>query len=219
MPVIQPGQISRNLPDNNAVALHIHVFYPELLDPILGVRHNKVQPDLFISFSDAEIEADIDKTLSKFNRDASLHRVPNRGRDIAPLLSELGCQLDRNYTIHGHLHTKKSVLIDGGTAARWREFLLANLLGNARGAHGRCNSFSDSQRSRSWPGFSRRPRLPRLDGQPIPCRSLGTRLGLSSLPDSINFPVGTMFWARQGALSKLYELGFSWQDYPDEPQA
>ena len=47
--------------------------------------------------------------------------------------------------------------------------------------------------------------------------ALASRLGLPPLPESINFPVGTMFWARQGALSKLYELGLTWQDYPDEP--
>ena len=218
VPVIQPGQISRNLPDNNTVALHIHVFYPELLDPILEcLGHNKVQPDLFISFSDTAIEADIDKTLRKFKRDASLHRVPNRGRDIAPLLSELGCQLDRDYTIHGHLHTKKSVLIDGGTAARWREFLLANLLGTQKvpmadailsAIHNDPDLglvFPDDPGCLGWTDNRSHAEV------------LGTRLGLSSLPDSINFPVGTMFWARKGALSKLYELGFSWQDYPDEP--
>ena len=33
--------------------------------------------------------------------------------------------------------------------------------------------------------------------------------------DHIGSP--TMFWARQGALSNLYNLGLSWDDYPEEP--
>ena len=47
--------------------------------------------------------------------------------------------------------------------------------------------------------------------------TLAHRLGIETLPEAINFPVGTMFWARQGALSKLYDLGLKWEDYPDEP--
>ena len=45
----------------------------------------------------------------------------------------------------------------------------------------------------------------------------GNKIGITSLPAHINFPVGTMFWAKSGALSKLYELGCDWNDYPQEP--
>ena len=47
--------------------------------------------------------------------------------------------------------------------------------------------------------------------------ALAERLQIKKLPQAINFPVGTMFWARQGALSNLYNLGLSWEDYPEEP--
>ena len=46
---------------------------------------------------------------------------------------------------------------------------------------------------------------------------LTKRLDLPELPDAINFPIGTMFWARSGALNRLYQLGLSWDDYPAEP--
>mgnify|MGYP006280822123 CR=1 FL=1 len=115
-----------------SVALHIHVFYPELLSPILErLSQNRVKPDLYLSFSNPDLEPAIRQILQQNGRQASLHPVPNRGRDIGPLLSELGQELDRRYAIHGHLHTKKSVLIGADTAARWREFLLTNLLGDA----------------------------------------------------------------------------------------
>jgi lipopolysaccharide biosynthesis protein len=200
------------------VALHVHVFYPELLAPILErLAHNRVQPDLFVSYSDPGLEPAIRQVLASHQREASLHPVPNRGRDIGPLLSELGQHLDRTYAFHGHLHTKKSVLIDGGTAARWREFLLINLLGDAeRPMADRILAamqadpelglvFPDDPGCLGW--TENRPHA----------KALAAQLEITDLPEAINFPVGTMFWARQGALSRLYNLGVSWDDYPSEP--
>jgi lipopolysaccharide biosynthesis protein len=36
---------------------------------------------------------------------------------------------------------------------------------------------------------------------------------------SMNFPVGTMFWARTAALKPLIDLNLKWEDYPEEPVA
>ena len=218
IPLIQPTQAIQSLPNANTVALHIHVFYPDLLGPILQrLGHNTVQPDLFISFSDPSIEAEIDQVLATHGREASLHRVPNRGRDIGPLLTELGKTLDQNYEIHGHLHTKKSVLVDSGTATRWREFLLTNLLGD------RAQPMADQILA----NLHNNPDLGLVFPDDPGCLSwtdnrqhaeaLASRLDLDALPEAINFPVVTMFWARQGALSSLYELGLTWEDYPEEP--
>ena len=216
--VIQPTQAIQSLPDSCKVALHIHVFYPELLDPILErLSQNAVQPDLYVSFSDPGIEPEINQVLATHKREASLHRVPNRGRDIGPLLSELGKTLDREYTIHGHLHTKKSVLVDGGTATRWREFLLANLLGNRDQPMADAILASIHNDPNLGLVFPDDPGCLGWTDNRAHAETLASRLQLNQLPDAINFPVGTMFWARQGALSSLYELGLTWEDYPEEP--
>ena len=217
--LIEPSTgASTGIPAPGQVALHVHVFYPELLEPILQrLSGNRVQPDLFLSYSDPTLEPAIRQTLAAHHRQASLHPVPNRGRDIGPLLSEIGQHLDQTYAFHGHLHTKKSVLIDDGTAARWREFLLVNLLGDAeqpmadrilavmQGNPELGLVFPDDPGCLGW--TKNRPYA----------EALAQRLGISQLPEAINFPVGTMFWARQGALSRLYNLGLSWNDYPSEP--
>ena len=217
VPVIEPGTQPAVL-TSPSVALHIHVFYPELLSPILErLSHNQVRPDLFLSFSNPELEPSIRQTLQQYGLQASLHPVPNRGRDIGPLLTELGQELDRRYAIHGHLHTKKSVLIGGDTAARWRDFLLVNLVGDAE------RPMAD----RIMAALQADPKLGLVFPDDPGClgwtenrphaEALAVRLGLPTLPDAINFPVGTMFWARQGALRSLYNLNLSWDDYPDEP--
>ena len=46
---------------------------------------------------------------------------------------------------------------------------------------------------------------------------MAARLGLSALPEHIEFPVGTMFWARPAALRLLAEAKFTGEDYPCEP--
>ena len=38
-----------------------------------------------------------------------------------------------------------------------------------------------------------------------------------AVPGSIDFPIGTMFWARPAALAPLFDLGLGWDDYPEEP--
>ena len=49
-------------------------------------------------------------------------------------------------------------------------------------------------------------------------QELAGRMGLPlPLPRSINFPAGTMFWARSRALKPLFDLRLDWEDYPAEP--
>ena len=76
------------------VALHIHVHYVEILDEIINaLTVNTNKPDIFITYNKDSHKEIILKTLNKYKLLASeLIKTPNRGRDIGPLLTDLGRQ-------------------------------------------------------------------------------------------------------------------------------
>ena len=48
-----------------------------------------------------------------------------------------------------------------------------------------------------------------LDGVVIGKQRISKKLEINVLPRSFEFPVGTMFWAKSKALSRLYNLNLS----------
>ena len=212
--VIEPGPISADI-NNLSVALHLHIFAPEYLVPILGrLRHNLIKPDLYISFSNPKFESEIIRTSEQFAFSPSLRQVPNQGRDMGYLLSELAMELDSRYSFYGHMHT---ILNEGEHVSDLREFLQINLLGDAK----------LPMADRILSQFVQQPDLGMVFADDPNClgwtenrdqaEALTHRLGLPPLPNAINFPIGSMFWARKGSLRSLYGLGLQREDYPEEP--
>ena len=61
------------------------------------------------------------------------------------------------------------------------------------------------------------PHCPGWDANYNIARIIAKKLGIDELPKEFNFPIGTMFWARKGSLSPLFDLGIKWNEYPNEP--
>ena len=227
--IITPGPSpSAPVPDQRA-ALHLHIHYtdltPELFRPIAA---NQTRTDIFVTVSSDEGQREVTETAAGLGisiKDITV--VPNRGRDVGPLLTLLGRRLVKDYDIIGHLHAKKSLslpgrLKEGGSTkvgADWRSFCIENLLG---GKH----AMMDVILGR----FARNPKL----GLVFPCdpNTLGwtlnrphaiallERMGIvAELTQELFFPMGTMFWARTDAIAPLLEIDFAWSDYPFEPVA
>jgi len=212
--VIEPGPVVADI-NNLSVALHLHIFTLEYLTPILErLCQNKIRPDLYFSFSNPKLESELSKISEQFGFGVSLHQVPSRGRDMGYFLSELALDLDSRYSVHGHIHT---ILNEGEHVTALRDFLLINLLGNTK--------FPMVDRILSY--FVQQPGLGMVFADDPNCLgwtdnrdqaiALADRLGLPPLPGAINFPIGSMFWARKGSLRSLYGLGLQWEDYPEEP--
>ena len=212
--VIEPGPMTANLSELS-VALHVHVFSPEYLTPMLGrLRFNSIAPDFYISFSNPNFKPEILRICEQFALKPSLHQVPNRGRDMGYFLSELAMELDSRYSLYGHMHT---IINEGDHVPGLREFLQINLLGNTK----------LPMADRILSQFVQQPGLGMVFADDPNCLgwtdnrdqadALADRLGLPPLPRAINFPIGSMFWARKGSLRSLYGLGLKLEDYPEEP--
>ena len=201
------------------VALHIHAYYPDLLPEIIdAISVNHIRPDLLISVASEAARDEAIRVVDNYKKGAvHLRVVPNRGRDIGPFLTEFKDLILGGYDIVGHFHTKKSLdLANPAIATVWRRFLIENLLGGKAPMSdiivGRIAAdadiglvFPDEPNVVGW-GLNR----------PI-AESIARRMALGSLPDYLNFPVGTMFWAAVPALNPLFKLDLDWSDYPEEP--
>ena len=221
-PVIMAGKPrSEDLPGNRSVALHLHVYYPELLSEITTrLSHNLICPDLFVSIANEETRNLVVEHLKNYKgRVVDIQLVPNRGRDIGPFFTAFGQRILADYDIIGHIHTKKSTDVkDLSVGKSWYIFLLENLIGGEfSGAM--ADSILAKMKDDSSIGmvFPDDPFILGWSANRDIAKSLAVRVGLQELPEHFIFPMGTMFWARTSALAPLINLKFDWNDYPEEP--
>lgn len=219
-PVIRDTDVLQLNSRNARVALHLHVFYPDLLPAMLErIDQNVIRPDLFISVGTGLSAEYVAKQLINYTgKIVAIEVVQNRGRDIGPFLTTFGPRISANYDFVGHLHTKKSADVkDASVGADWYEFLLENLLGGmAGGMMDRILSFMINSPSIGMV-FPDDPNVIGWSANRPFAEKLAERLGITELPEHFVFPVGTMFWARVDALRNFWELDLGWDDYPEEP--
>ena len=100
---------------------------------------------------------------------------------------------------------------------RWIRFLFAHVLGdsNTRMADRILGAFSSDEKLGIV--FPDDPNVLTWGANRPYADALAQRLGIPTPPKEINFPAGSLFWARVAALKPLLTLGLSWEDYPNEP--
>ena len=219
--VITSGTTAKkNLPDNLKIALHLHVYYLELLPEITErLKSNHICPDLFISIaSEIDRHSVISHLKGYQGRIVDIQLVPNRGRDIGPFLTIFGQRILENYDFVGHVHTKKSADVkDASKGKSWYKFMLENLLGGESGAmadHILTTLNNDASIGMVFPDD---PNLIGWDKNREYAEMLAEKINLKNLPNNFLFPIGTMFWARTSILAPLINLKLEWDDYPQEP--
>ena len=217
--VISPTENAAPVAPVLRVALHIHAYYPDLLHEILQqLNGNLARPDLLISLPNEISPQEISEITSSYTGTIrAIRQVPNRGRDIEPFLHVFRDEILHDYEIVGHLHTKKTAWLNSVKwSTDWREFILTNLLG---GENKMADTILAKMASDGHIGivFPDDPNM--VDwGQNLPfARPLANKLGINHLPANINFPAGTMFWARVEAIRPLLNLNLGWEDLPEEP--
>jgi GT2 family glycosyltransferase len=213
-----PFQYCQTLSTPPKLAIICHLFYESMAPEFQRYFASIPFPfDLFISTDTAAKKAAIEGFFENWKLGNFEVRVTeNRGRDIAPKLVLFRDVYDV-YEYVLHVHSKASD--HASELANWRGFLLENLLGTPEIV----NSV--------FTAFAQRPDLGIISSQHFePMRQwvnwggnfdaandLASRMGIVLLPDSVlDFPSGSMFWARSSALRPLLDLNLTTEDFDAE---
>ena len=201
------------------VALHGHFHYPELVDDLLQrLSANQGRPHLILT-CDTHAKAErLQSAAASYAGTSQVQLVPNRGRDIGPLLTCLAEIISSGaYDIIGHVHGKRSHSTDAQMGERWRDFLFENLVGSRFPmADTAIGAFAEDPALGLM--MAEDPHVVGWGSNWELAKDLARRMGMDhSLPFQFDFPLGTMFWARAAALRPLLDLGMRVQDFPNEP--
>lgn len=202
------------------VAVMAHVFYTDLVDELVAHLGNIPMPFvLLVSVVDADAKLLVESRCAHLRLvSLDVRIVPNRGRDIAPLLVTFREEI-LAVDMLCHVHTKKS-LYTGSEKTGWRQYLMHSLLGSRERVAWILGMFQATPELGTIhpENFSSVPLaahtwLSNLDQ----ARELGTRLGIAIRQDEyLDFAAGSMFWIRVEAIRPLYELGLKTSDFPEE---
>lgn len=201
------------------IGIAFHVFYPELLAEFRDYLARIPWPfDLLVSITREEDASTVENALQALPMLEALviRQVPNRGRDIAPMLVTFNEAL-RGYDFIGHLHTKKTPQAEWGE--HWRTHLLSHLLSDTHHLQQIFFHLAHSGVGMVYPPLTRNTPFWAMSwlsngeiAQPL-CERLGLRFDATAY---FSFPVGSMFWARREALLPLLDLHLAEADFPDE---
>lgn len=212
-----PGS-TEPIPLGMRVAVMCHLFHTDLCGLILDAVSNIGHPtDLLISTDTSEKRRVIEEAFADWLEGTlTIRVVENRGRDIAPKLITFS-DIYASYDLVLFLHTKKSHHYEHGDA--WRDGLFRSLVGSRETVSSIVQIFT-SQPSvgmviaqhfepiREWIFWN---------GNFLRAWKLARRMGFSlPLRRPIDFPSGSMFWARPEALRPLIDLDLRLEEFPFE---
>jgi glycosyltransferase involved in cell wall biosynthesis len=188
------------------VAAIVHMFAEELTDEIVeAVANVPYQPDLFISTDTAAKKSFIASRLKRWPGQVEIRITPRQGRDIAPRLLAFRDVYD-SYEYILLLHSKASS--HAPRLRKWRQHLLANLAGSREVVESIFEIFTQVpdvgivagqhlEGIREWLGWGENYEL---------ANELAGRFGVSLYANGpLDYPSGSMLWARAAALKPLIE--------------
>lgn len=200
------------------IAAIVHLYHEELAPEFKRYLLNVPAPlDVYVSTVDEHRASLIRQTFADWPHGrVDVRVVPNRGRDIAPKLVSFA-DVYPHYDYVLHLHSKKSHHAD--VLSMWRLFLLESLVGTKDVARSILALFEHQpslgivaaqhfEPVRHWLNWG---------GNFAQADALARRMGFSlnqAVP--LDFPSGSMFWARTQALQPLLHLHLATEDFVEE---
>ncbi|MFC1968120.1 rhamnan synthesis F family protein [Chloroflexota bacterium] len=203
------------------VAVVIHAYYVDMFEEIcLYLEKIPVKYTLLISVKSKEDQAVVAERIKRLPlvENAIIRVVNNRGRNIAPMLIDFA-PLIKSFDYICHIHTKKS-LFWGAEQTEWRNYLYDMQLGSSDRIKAILSVFEiDPSVGIIYPEtFSKLPYWCHTWlANKHNASQLLDRLSVRFDPDEyIDYPVGSMFWARRQALEPLLDLQLTYSDFPEE---
>lgn len=195
------------------IGVFCHMYYPELFAPLKVALDNIPAPaDLFLSTTSAENARTLRHMFDEWDGRLEVEVVENRGRDIAPKLITFG-RNHSDYDLVLHAHTKSDRANPG-----WREHMLRLLLGSRMKVEHIITYFEHVPEvgiiaARHYP-----PIVQWIHWGPNRenAQKLAKRAKIKLPTAEVDFPSGSMFWARPAALAPLLNLGLRFEDFPAE---
>ena len=201
------------------IAVQAHVFYMGLTAEVVGKTNNIPAPfDLYITTTTRENAAAIRAYTDAHSRadKVEVAVVENKGRDVLPFLAQMRDVL-RNYDYICHIHTKKSLHSDIGDI--WRTYLYENLLGSRETVSEILALFmKDRKLGIVFPeNFDLIRDAIQWGNDRELCVGLMKRIDKRfQIDGEPMFLAGDMFWARTGAVEKLFSLNLRSDEFPEE---
>ena len=200
------------------IAVLLHAFHLDLIREFRAyLDHLPFPADLFVSTDNAAKQQSLSACFADWKQGrVEIRVVPNRGRDVAAKLVGFAAVHDQ-YEYVLHLHTKSSP--HESRLVGWRGYLLETLLGSPEVVRGIFEAFAQAPRLgmlapqhidelRPWvrwgDNFVAAELLAARMGFPLPRRA------------PLDFPSGSMFWARSAALRPLLDVHLDFADFPEE---
>ena len=210
---------------NKKVAVHLHVFYTDLLPEFLTAFGNFAFPyDLFITTDVEDKQGEIEAILADYQTSAQIFVTGNIGRDVLPML-KLKEQL-QSYDYIGHFHTKKSKEADFWAGESWRKELIEMLVLPANSILANFDQREDlGLVIADIPSFFRFNKIVDAynENQIAPAMNdLWQKMGMKKSIDfnalhTFVMSYGTYVWFKYDALKALFDLDLTDQDVPTEP--
>jgi len=210
------------------VALMMHIYYADLIDYCFSyAKSMPLGTDIYITTPVKETECELEKKkveLKEYN--VEIIFIENRGRDVSSLL--IGCApYVFSYDYICYVHDKKTKQVEpycNGDSFSYQCF--ENTLASREYVENVIKTFDENEKlglltppvpshgnfygmiGSEWAGdyYLTLELMERL------------KINLNIKPDKAPIaPLGTMFWFRPEALKKLFDYGWKYEDFPEEP--
>ncbi|WP_424960839.1 glycoside hydrolase family 99-like domain-containing protein [Leucobacter ruminantium] len=204
------------------VGVLVHVYYQELVGEILErIAELPVPFDLIVTNASG-LPLSLEPTEAGGHlRGLRVLDVPNRGRDILPMISVVNAGLLEPYDLVFKVHTKKSEWREsheslGGTGEEWRNAFLDELAGDVDRMRDILSAFAEDPSIGLITAENCLVGPEHWGGDQQLTAELLRRLELDLAPSELLFASGSIYWVRGFLLNGLRALDLSSEDFDDE---